>query len=114
MTNEERLAQLEAQIAELSTKQGELYQQLAQAERDRWQGYIDDAEVQLHLGAMEGNDRIRELMDSLREAWAETRRDLDRRGATATDVGATLRDGLQSALRDVRQALLDSRAKIRS
>src|SRR6478672_13526 len=114
MTSEERIERLEAQIKDLNHKQDELYTQLAQAERDRWQGRIDDLEVQLHLGAMEGNDRVRQLMDTLRGAWAQVRRELDNRSSTATDVGATLRDGLQSAVQDVRKALLESKDKIRS
>jgi hypothetical protein len=108
------MAQLEAQIIELRAQQSELHQQLAQAERDRWQGYVDDLEVQLHLAAMEGNDRIRPLMETLTNRWTEARHQLDLHSSTATDVGAILRDGLQSAVRDVRQALMESKAKIGS
>ena len=114
MTDEKRITELEAQITELHKKQDELYEQLAQAERDRWQGYVDDLELQMHLGAMEANDRVNELMGVLRKAWSDASREVDNRSATATDVGATLRKGLQSAVRDVRQALLDSKQKIRS
>ncbi len=114
MTTEDRIAQLEAQIIELSAQQSELHQQLAQAERDRWQGYVDDLEVQLHLAAMEGNDGIRPLMDTLTNRWAEARQQLDHRSSTATDVGAILREGLHSAVRDVQKALMESKAKISS
>lgn len=114
MTNEERIAQLEAQLEEVSTKQHDLSLLLAQAERDQWQGRIEDLEVQLHLGAMEGNDRARELMDRLSSRWSEARGHFDVAATTAVDVGATLRGGLQSAVRDVRQALLESRSKITS
>lgn len=114
MTSEERIAQLEVQIEELSAKQVELVTQLAQAERDQWQGRIEDLEVQLHLAAMEGNDRARELMDRLRSRWAEARGQFDGAATTAADVGATLRGGLQSAVRDVRQALLESKSKLAS
>lgn len=114
MTNEERITQLEVQLDELNTKQTELYQQLAQAERDKWQGRIDDLEVQVHLGAMEGNDRANELMDRLRRRWYEARGQFDDAAETAIDVGSTLRDGLQNAVRDVRQALLESKSKITS
>lgn len=114
MTDEDRISQLEAQLTELHKKQDDLYGQLARAERDRWQGYIDDLEVQVHLGAMEANDRARELMAVLRKAWNDASHQVDSTSSTATDVGATLRKGLQAAVRDVRQALLDSQQKIRS
>ncbi len=114
MTEHDRIVQLESQITELRKQQDELYEQLAQAERDRWQGCIDDLEVQLHLGAMDANDRVRELMDALRSAWNDANHELDVRSSTATDVGATLRNGLQNAVRDVRQALVESQQKIRS
>ncbi len=111
---DDRTAQLEAQITQLQEKQDALYLQLAQAERERWKGYVDDLEVQLHLGAMQANDRVRELMEALRRAWADANHELDTKSSTATDVGAILRDGLQNAVRDVRRALVESQDKIRS
>jgi hypothetical protein len=114
MTSEDRITRLEAQLRELKEQQDELQQQLAEAEREQWQGYIDQLEIQLHLAAMDSNDRARELMDRLRSTWAHVRHELDGRSSTATDVGAALRSGLRSAVRDVREALLESRQKIRS
>lgn len=114
MTSEERITQLEAQLDELNAKQTELFKQLAQTERDQWQGRIEDLEVQVHLGAMEGNDRARELMDRLGSRWSEARGQFDNAATTAADVGTALRGGLQSAVRDLRQALLESKSKITS
>lgn len=114
MTSDERIAHLEAQLDKLNAKQTELFKQLAQAERDQWQGRIEDLKVQFHLSATEGNDRAHELMDQLDSRWSEARAQFDNAATTATDVGATLRGGLQSAVRDVRQALLQSKSKIAS
>jgi hypothetical protein len=114
MTSEERIAKLEAQIEKLNTRQSELYKQLGQAQADLWQGRIEDLEVQLHLGAMEGNDRAREMMDALRKRWMQVRGQVDDATTTVTDVGATLRAGLASAVHDVRQALLESKNRIAS
>ena len=114
MTSDERIARLEAQIDKLQERQAELYKQLAQAQRDQWQGRIDDLEVQLHLGAMEANDRVNALMEQLRTRWAEVRGQFDDAASTASSVGETLRAGLESAFRDVRKALLESKNKIAS
>ena len=73
MTSDERIARLEAQIEKLQTKQSDLHRQLIQAQRDQWQGRVDDLEVQMHLGAMEANDKAAALMDQLRSRWADAR-----------------------------------------
>ena len=108
------MQQLMKQAQKMQQQLAAAQEQLAQAERDRWQGCIDDLEVQLHLGAKDANDRVRELMDALRSAWNDANHELDVRSSTATDVGATLRNGLQNAVRDVRRALVESQQKIRS
>ena len=114
MSSEQRISELETQISDLRTEQLELQRQLARAERERWQALIDDLEVQAHLGVMEGNDRARDVMDALQRRWRAVRKELDERTGTATDAGAILRDGLQGAVRDVRQALMESGRRIRS
>jgi multidrug resistance efflux pump len=114
MTTDERIAALEAQIDKLKARQSDLYRQLAQAQRDQWQGRIDDLEVQMHLGAMEANDRVNSLMDQLRTKWAEARGQFDEATSTASSVADTLRSGLEKAVRDVRNALLESKNKIAS
>jgi hypothetical protein len=114
MTSDERIARLEAQIETLKTQQSELYQQLAQAQRDQWQGRIEDLEVQMHLGAMEANDKAAALMDELRGRWAEARGQFDEAVDTASGVGDALRTGLERAVRDLRGALLESKHRITS
>ena len=73
MDNDNRIARLEQQIDELSSKHDVLHHQLAQAQRDQWQSRIEDLEVQFHLGAMEANDRANSLLEDLRRKWAEVR-----------------------------------------
>jgi len=112
MTTEERIAKLEAQIGKLQTKQAELHKQLARAQLDQWQGRIEDLEVQMHLGAMETNDKLTALMDQLRSRWADARRQFEDAASTASSVADTVRAGLENAFKDVRKALLDSRKKL--
>lgn len=114
MDNNDRIATLEQQINELSTKQDVLIHQLAQAQRDQWQSRIEDLEVQFHLGAMEANDRATTLLAELRRKWSEVRVQVDGASSTASGVGETMRNGLENAVRDLRQALLDSKARISS
>ncbi len=114
MTSEERIARLEEQIDRLQEKQNELYKQLARAERDQWQGRVDEVELQMHLGAMEANDRVKSVMSQLSTRWAESRAQFDEAASKAVSVRDTMRGGLESALREVRQALIDSRNKLAS
>lgn len=112
MDSDQMIARLQQQIDELKTQQVELNHQLARAQRDLWQNRVEDLEVQFHLGAMEANDRAALLLDEVRGRWAELRVQLDGAASTATEVGETLRAGLESATRDLRTALLESRARI--
>ena len=114
MTTEERIARLEGQIEELRSAQSELHKQLAQAQLDQWQGRVEDLEVQLHLASMEANDRVAALMQQLRNRWAEVRNQVDGATSTASSIGGTLREGLEKAVRDLRQALLETRNKLAS
>lgn len=112
MDTPERIARLEQQIAELTTKQDDLHHQLARAQRDQWQSRVEDLEVQSHLGAMEANDRAAALLTEVRKRWVEVRGQLDDATATATGVGESVRAGLESAVGDLRKALLESKARI--
>ena len=112
MTTEDRIARLEAQLEKIQAKQSELHHQLAQAQRDQWQARIEDLEVQVRLGAREANEKANALMVDLRSRWAEARVQFDDAASTASSVGETMRSGLQSAVRDVRKALLESQEKI--
>jgi hypothetical protein len=112
MTNEERIAQLEAQIKDLHAKHAELHKQMAKAQIDQWQGRIEDLEVQVHLGAMETTDKLTALMGQLRERWANARRQFEDRTSTASSVADTVRSGVENAFKEVRKALLESKNKL--
>lgn len=112
MTSEDRIAILESEIRELRVQQAELRKQLAEAQLDQWRGRVEELEVQMHLGAMEANDKATALMDQLRDRWADARRQLEQSVATASSVAETVRTGLEKAVEDVRKALLESRNKL--
>lgn len=112
MTTEERIAKLEDQIDKLQAKQAELRKQLTKAQIDQWQARIEDLEVQMHLGAMETSDRLTALMDQLRSKWADARRQFEDATSTASSVADTVRTGLESALKELRKALLESKNKL--
>lgn len=112
MTTEDRVTQLERQIDQLQAQQADLRRQLAQAQLDQWRGRIEDLELQMHLAAMEANDQLTTLMSRLRDRWADTRRRYEESMTTASSVAATMRTGLEKAIEDLRNALLDSKAKV--
>ncbi len=112
MTNEERIANLENQITKLNRKQSELRQQLTKTQVEQWQARIDDLQVQVHLGAMETNDHLNTLIDQFGSRWATARTQMEDASATATEVGDTLRVGLENAYGEIRKALLASRNKV--
>jgi prefoldin subunit 5 len=111
MTDNDRIAQLQAQIDRLEAKQTELYEQLAEARLDQWKGRLEDLEVQVHLGAMDSNDRMKALVEKARERWSEAKVKLGGATSVASDVGETVRKGFESAVEDVRKALLDAKAQ---
>ncbi len=112
MTTEERIAKLEARIDKLQTKQAELLRQLTKAQIDQWQGRIEDLEVQMHLAAMDGSDRLTALMDQLRARWTDAQRQFEDAVSTASSVADTVRTGLENAVNDLRKALLESKNKL--
>lgn len=117
MSAEERIKELEAKIDKLQAKQAELDKQLVQAEIDQWQGRIEDLELQVHLAAVETNDKLKGLLDQLQRRWADARVQLETTttaAAAATEAFDSMRTSLQTALTDIRQALLDTKNKISS
>lgn len=114
MTTEDRIAKLEAKIDALQAKQAALHQQLTDAQVEQWRARIDDLEVQIHLGAMEANDRLSPMLEKLRETWLDAKTEIEGRAETATTVAETLRIGLESAYHDLRAAVLQARSKVSS
>jgi predicted nucleic acid-binding Zn-ribbon protein len=111
MTDDDHIAQLQAQIDRLEARQSELYEKLAEARLDQWKGRLEDLEVQVHLGAMDTNDRVNALVEKARERWNEAKSKLGGATSVASDVGETVRKGVESAVEDVRQALLDAKTQ---
>jgi predicted nucleic acid-binding Zn-ribbon protein len=111
MTDDDRIAQLQAQIDRLEARQSELYEKLAEARLDQWKGRLEDLEVQVHLGAMDTNDRVNALVEKARERWNEAKSKLGGATSVASDVGETVRKGVESAVEDVRKALLDAKTQ---
>lgn len=114
MADTDHIANLQARIDRLEAKQAELYEQLAEARLDQWKGRLEDLEVQVHLGAMDTNDRIDALVSRARDRWNEAKAQLSGATSVASDVFETVRSGFESALSDIRRALLDAKKQATS
>lgn len=77
MNSADRISQLEAQIRTLKAEQTELLRQQTKVELDKWRGRIDELEVQMHLGAMEADEKFAPLFEKMRHAWDEAKALLD-------------------------------------
>lgn len=114
MDNDERITQLETQIERLAERQAELHKELASAQLDHWKGRVDDLEVQLHLAAMDANEKVGELLQQLRHSWAAGKAQIERRSSAATEGAEAVRDSLRSAFEEIRKAVLETTHKIAS
>ena len=114
MTTQDRIKALEDQMVALRTEQAELRRQLVDAEAERWQERIDDLEVQVHLAAMETNDKIAALLQQLQQRWAVGKAQIERRSSAASEGAEAVRDSLRGAFTDIRKAILDTTHKIAS
>ena len=77
MNNSDRIAHLEAQIKALKAEQSQLLRQQTKIEVDKWHGRIDDLAVQMHLGAMEADEKFAPIFEKVRHAWDEAKALLD-------------------------------------
>jgi hypothetical protein len=114
MTTQDRIKALEDQMEALGVEQAALRKQLVDAEAERWQERIDDLEVQLHLAAMDTNDKIAALVQQLRKSWAVGRAELERRSSAASEGAESVRDSLRNAFTDIRKAVLETTHKLAS
>ncbi|MCW2784037.1 MAG: hypothetical protein JWP74_554 [Marmoricola sp.] len=112
MTTDERIATLESRIDHLQEAHRIVVGQLAQAHIDQWQGRIDDLELQVRLGTADATDRIAVLTTELNTRWRQARAQLASASATTTEVTDTIRTGLESAYKDVRDAVVESRKQL--
>lgn len=106
---EARIAKLEAQIDRLEQEQRKLREKLIEAQVEQWQGRIEDIEVQSHLAALEAQDRLAPLREELHNQWLDLRTQLGHSRETAADVFDSLRGGVESAIRSLRDAVIDTR-----
>ncbi len=114
MMAEDRIRELETQIGKLQAQQADLRKQLIKARIENWQGRIDDLEVQIHTGAVETSEKLTVKMDQLRSTWADAKKQWEATISTAASAGDTVHTGLQSAYREMRNALLEARNKLGS
>lgn len=114
METDERIEKLEAKIKALQTKQAALHRQLTDAQVEQWQARIDDLEVQVHLGAMQANQKLAPLMDRLRTTWLDVTNQVDDKTETVSNVAETLRNGVEKAYGELRKAVLETRSTISS
>ncbi len=113
MTEDAKIAKLEAQIDDLQGAQAKVSRQLVEARIEQWQARIDDLEVQIHLGTVEAKDKLTELSEALQSRWAKVRRQMEDANTTTVEVADTLKSGVEGAYTELRNALLESRKQLR-
>ncbi len=108
MGEEDRIGGLEQQIEDLKAQLSDVRSRLLSAEFDQWRGRIDDLELQARLGSMGVQDRIMPVVEQLRDLWLDARERTGDGVDTASEVTGRLRDGLESAFKDLRDAVSDA------
>jgi predicted nucleic acid-binding Zn-ribbon protein len=101
-TTEKHIEELEDQISALRTE-------VTQARLEQWQGRIDDLEVQAHLAIKEADERVGALIADVRSRIAKGREQMRDAGATATGIADALTEGIEKAIKDVREGLIKAR-----
>lgn len=103
---------LEARIHDLENEMADLRSQLVQARLDQWEGRVDELELQMHLGAAELNDRMAARVEELRATLGKARAQAQGAGATTADVVETLRGGVETAIKDLRDAVIKAKGSV--
>jgi predicted nuclease with TOPRIM domain len=107
---EARIAKLQERIERLEAEQRILLDKLAEARVEQWQGRIEDLGLQAHL-AMEASDRVDAFREELQKRWQEAKSQLSQSKLSASEVIETVRDGLEGAVHNLREALVEARRK---
>jgi hypothetical protein len=103
------VAELKSQIDNLNGQLEKLRGELLEAQVNQWEARIDALEVQIHLGSMEARERLEPLVEQLRNRWLDAKEEVGQSGSAAADALRALLDGLESAMRDLRDAVVESR-----
>lgn len=106
-----RITRLQEQIERLEAEQRTLREKLTAAQVEQWQGRIDDIELQTHLASMEANDRVTTVRDELRKQWHDATTQIASSTHAASDVVDSVRDGVERAIRNLREALVEATQK---
>jgi len=112
MATDEQIAAMDTRIEELEDQLGDLREQLLRAQLEQWQARVEDLEVQLKLGSMEVDDRIAPLVERLRNSWLDAQEKVGATPSTASDVLDTLWGGLEQAMKDIRNAVMDAKSTV--
>jgi hypothetical protein len=112
MDQDRRTAALEERIEELEVQLEDLNHQLRRAELDQWQGRVDDVELQVHLASMDVRDQVTPLMEALRNRWLDAREQMEHSSTAASDVLDAMRGGLEQAMRDIRDAVMEAKTTV--
>lgn len=108
MGEQDRIGGLEQQIEDLKAQLADVRRRLVSAELDQWRGRIDDLELQTRLGSMGVQDRLMPVVEQLRDLWLDARERTGDGVDTASEVTGRLREGLESAFKDLRDAVADA------
>ena len=113
MTESDRIGGLEQQIEDLKAQLGDVRRRLVTAEFDQWRSRIDDLELQAHLGSLGVQDKVLPVIDQLRNLWLDARERTGDGVDTASEVTGRLREGVESAYRELRDAVTDAASSAR-
>lgn len=109
MTTDERVSTLESHLNEIRTSEADLRRQLRQARVDHWQDRIDDLEFQVHLGVVDGSERLTQATKTLHSTWDQARAELLDASSDAAAAAETLGARVRGAYEDVRTSLVDAK-----
>jgi hypothetical protein len=114
MGEQDRIGGLEQQIEDLKAQLADVRSRLVSAEFDQWRSRIDDLELQARLGSMGVQDKLMPVIEQLRDLWLDARERTGDGVDTASEVTGRLREGVESAFRELRDAVSDAASTARS
>ena len=105
-STDERLAALEARVAELEDS-------AVDAEIARLRGRIDDLKVQASLGRMDAQDDVHSTVERLEALWNDARHQLDRLRDESRTAGRSVTGGVRQAVGELRTSFEDTITALR-